>query len=278
MSRVSLPMKEIQTISLEILKRVTDICEENGLRYSLMYGTLIGAARHGGFIPWDDDIDIMMPRKDYNILLKILKNLDHKFHPYTVFNRELNKKYHYGITRICDIRYEIQTENEQDCGMGIFIDVYPYDGLGDDKEKALDLLEQSSNYLEHIVLATRKNLNIAKENNWKGKFVYLVKWVIHHLLGPNYYYYYRQKRLFVNLPEFDDSKYVGPLAWYFAKPEKVLFDREYFTDLVKVKFEKYEFYVPSNYHSLLTQVYGDYMTPPPIEKQVYHHHYKAYKR
>jgi phosphorylcholine metabolism protein LicD len=100
---------------------------------------------------------------------------------------------------------------------------------------------------------------------------------VHHILGPQYYYW-RQKRVFKGLPVYENSEYVGPLAWYFSKPETVLFKREYFSELKKMKFEKYEFYVPTKFHEVLSCAYGDYMQLPPIEDRIYHHHYKAYKK
>lgn len=270
-------MSDIQEVSLEILKKVTDICDSIGCRYSLAYGTLIGAVRHKGYIPWDDDVDIMLPRPDYEKLLKYLSTLGEDFYPYAVFNRQTNKKYIYGITRICDLRYEIHTDNEDDCGMGIFIDIYPFDGLGNDKIIALDKLVQTSKCLKDIILSTRKRLEIPNRNNWKGKLVYIVKWIIHHILGAEFYYR-RQRKVFNNLPDYDESEYVGPLAWYFSKPETVLFKREFFSELIKIQFEKYSFYVPSKFHEVLTNAYGDYMKLPPEEERINHHNYKAYRK
>lgn len=277
MVKQPLLMNEIQKVSLHILKTVTNICESQGFRYYLAYGTLIGAIRHKGFIPWDDDVDILMPRPDYEKLLRYLESRKEEIYPLAVFNRNTNKKYFYGITRICDMRYEIDKDNEQNCGMGIFIDVYPYDGLGDDESDALSRLTESSNYMKDVVLATRKRLDVSTEMNWKGKIVYVVKWCIHHLLGPNYYFN-KQKKLFEGLPAFDDSRYVAPLSWYFTKPDKVLFVRDIFMNPVKMTFEKYEFYVPGQYDKMLRQEYGDYMELPPENKRVYHHQYKAYKK
>ena len=102
-----LTIKETQQISLEILHTVAEICEEQHLRYALIYGTLIGAVRHHGYIPWDDDVDIMMPRPDYDKLLVYLKDHIQEYPHLQVFNRDECPEYPYMITRISDDRYEI---------------------------------------------------------------------------------------------------------------------------------------------------------------------------
>ena len=132
-----LSMRDTQQIALEILHTVAQICEERNLRYYLVYGTLIGAVRHHGFIPWDDDVDIMMPRPDYDKLMEYLKDHIGEYPHLQVFNRETCPEYPYMITRISDDRYEIRMENEKPFGMGVFIDIYPYDGLGNEQREAI---------------------------------------------------------------------------------------------------------------------------------------------
>ena len=137
MERHELTIKETQRISLEILHTVAEICEEQHLRYALIYGTLIGAVRHHGYIPWDDDVDIMMPRPDYDKLLVYLKDHIQEYPHLQVFNRDECPEYPYMITRISDDRYVIEMANEKPFGMGVFIDIYPYDGLGKTKDEAI---------------------------------------------------------------------------------------------------------------------------------------------
>lgn len=272
----NLNIEDIQKVSLDILKFVTKICDSLNLRYCLMYGTLIGAVRHQGFIPWDDDIDIMMPRPDYERFLEYAFNYPEAFGIYQIFNREVNKNYLYGITRVSDSRYEIIKEDEKNCGMGIFIDIYPYDGLGNEYDKALNLLRKSRRNCNIIVDITRINNSIPKSLNAKGKIVYVLKMAKHKFYGIDHYL----KNSF-NLKkhnDYDNSKYVGPLMWFFTKPEKVVFEKTLFDNRVKMRFEDDYFYVPAEYHKLLTQEYGDYMQLPPEEKRIYHHQYKAYKK
>ncbi len=121
--REELNIRETQAVSLEILKKVADICEQNGLRYVLQYGTLLGAVRHKGYIPWDDDVDIMMPRPDYEALLAYFKEHASELDHLQFFEPRTCKDYPYMIGRISDDRYQIDMDNEKPYGMGVFIDV-----------------------------------------------------------------------------------------------------------------------------------------------------------
>ncbi len=269
-------MEDIQKVSLDILKFIADICEKEGFRYFLMYGTLIGAVRHNGYIPWDDDVDIMMPRSDYEKFLEYARTHKSRFGYYEIFNRQSRKDYIYGITRVSDSRYEIVKDDEKNCSMGIFIDIYPYDGLGDDRETALKKLTATRKYCNCIVDITRKEHHIPSTLNLKGKISHIVRYIKNRILGVGYFL-----KKIDDLREdyqFDSSRYVGPLMWFFTKPEKVLFEKRLFENPVKLKFEDREFYVPGDYHTLLTQEYGDYMQLPPVEKRIYHHNYKAFKK
>ena len=101
---IELEFKESQRIALEILKKVACICEEHNFRYVLIWGTLIGAIRHNGFIPWDDDIDIAMPRPDYDKLLSFFKKHRDELMPLECLTMETRKNYPHMIARISDSR------------------------------------------------------------------------------------------------------------------------------------------------------------------------------
>lgn len=132
---IELSLREVQKISLNILKIVDDICRQEGLTYCLFYGTLIGAIRHNGFIPWDDDIDIAMPRNDYDKLKQYFIKHKDNLMPYVYFDPDTNENYPYMLARICDIRFKIETENEYEYEMGCFIDIYPMDIISANKYK-----------------------------------------------------------------------------------------------------------------------------------------------
>lgn len=271
-----LDIREIQKISLEILKFVTSICETNNFKYCLIYGTLIGAVRHKGYIPWDDDVDIMMPRPDYEKFLKYAESHKDEFGVYQIFNRNTNHDYIYSITRVSDSRYEIFKSDEKNCGMGIFIDIYPFDGLGNDYDKALGLLCRTRRICDTIVDITRTDFHLQKSLNWKGKLSMVTMRIFNKIRGLNYF---NSKLIGMSkIHSYTDSRYVGPLMWFFTKPEKILFDKDLFSEFVKVKFEDGEFYAPKAYDKILTQAYGNYMQLPSPEKRIYHHQYKAYRK
>ena len=160
MERRELSIKETQAISLEILHTVAEICESQNLRYVLVYGTLIGAIRHHGYIPWDDDVDIMMPRPDYDELIKYMKEHIQEYNHLEIFNHDVCDKYPYMITRISDNRYEIEMVNEKPFGMGVFIDIYPYDGLGMTKKEALSYGLKGDRLSSLCYQATREHFAI----------------------------------------------------------------------------------------------------------------------
>ena len=272
-----LSLSDIQKESALILKRVADICENLNLRYVLAYGSLIGAVRHRGFIPWDDDIDIAMPRPDYERLLEYLDSVKEELLPLAVFNLKTSFKYHYGITRICDTRYEISTKNERDCGMGLFIDIYPIDGLGSNYDLAIERLEKNKYYIDRICIAIKNNLNFKWQRSIKQKMKYITKWLYFHIIGSRPFFQ-RLNQEIQGFPDFDQSVYVACAVWFFGSNEKAIWKRSYFNDLIKMQFGQYEYYVPKEFDELLRIIYGDYMQLPPIEERVPHHNYVAWEK
>ncbi len=271
--RTPLTIQEIQAVSLEILKSVTDLCEEQGLRYALIYGTLIGAVRHHGYIPWDDDVDIMMPRPDYDKLLAYLAN--HKLPHLSVFNRETCPGYPYMISRVSDDRYILEMENEDSVGMGVFIDVYPYDGLGTSKEEAIRFGKKGDRLSSLCYQATRKHFAIETTSSLPRKILKYPAFVVSKLIGKDFF----QKRLakLGGAKDYESSAYIGCVIW-LSWGEKDIFPRAWFDETIKMPFENYTFRVPKHYDEVLRHEYGDYMQLPPEKDRIGHHYFKAYRK
>ena len=269
-----LEMQEVQKAALEILKEVAAICEEQNLRYYLIYGTLIGAIRHKGFIPWDDDLDIMMPREDYIKILDYFAAHKEEHKHLEVFNPDTCKDYPYMITRISDNRYRIETDNEKDCGMGVFIDIYPYDGLGRTWEEAVKFGMKGDRISSCCFLATREHYKWDQLNTFVKNVLRMPLFYVSKLMGKKYF----QNKLsaLAGLKLYDECEYIGCVVW-LSGGERDMFKREWFDEYIEVPFEDASFRVPKEYDLVLKQTYGDYMKLPPVEERIGHHYYSVYR-
>jgi lipopolysaccharide cholinephosphotransferase len=271
MDNKPLTMPEIQKVSLDILKKITKVCEDNGFRYTLAFGTLIGAVRHKGFIPWDDDIDIQMPRPDYEKFLLYLKN--HPIENLKVFYWKYVKNYPLGISRICDMRYIVHEKSFIDCGLGIFVDVYPIDGLGhsyEEAKRAYRITDKSRANLLRLGNAESRNISlkyITKDMR------YFLSCIVLRLRGIEFIQRKLEKE--ARTLSFEECEFVGVPNWNWAH---IVFQRDWYNNLVKAPFEDGEFYITKNYDEMLKEEYGDYMQLPPVDRRMYHHGYIAYKR
>ena len=139
----ALTAREVQLGELEVLKKLDEICSQLNLRYFLTYGTLLGAVRHQGFIPWDDDVDVMMPRPDYEKLIEYLQFNEKELSPFKLMHYRTNKEYIYPISRFVDTRYWIDYEGTTDYGLGLFVDIYPLDGCGNTAQHAEKVMKSN---------------------------------------------------------------------------------------------------------------------------------------
>lgn len=252
---IELEFKESQRIALEILKKVACICEEHNFRYVLIWGTLIGAIRHNGFIPWDDDIDIAMPRPDYDKLLSFFKKHRDELMPLECLTMETRKNYPHMIARISDSRTWIDVVNEKDCGMGVFVDIYPFDGLGKTYDEAFKTMEYVGPNNSLIFLAARKYYH---KGNTKGIIKNLIKFpafIYTHIVGQRYFVKKTNKLL--KTLNYEKSAYISCAAW-LTHPDRVIFKKEQIENRIKWIFEDAEFYIPKDYDNVLRTTYGDY--------------------
>lgn len=272
MEKEFLSMTEIQSVSLEILKKVSDFCDENNIKYFLAYGTLIGAIRHHDYIPWDDDVDIMMERPDYDKFLTLFKEKNDVSY-LELFTLESNPNYPYNIARVSDSRYYIEVENEKPCGLGIFIDIYPLDGVGHSRKEALATMKKTTKYPSLIFQSTRVSYNLGNTKGFFRKIFKFPAFIFAHIMGKDYFVE-RLKKI-VSKFQYDDNEYVAVAMWA-SRPK--FYPKKWFKNLIKWKFSKYEFFIPNHYDEVLRESYGDYMQLPPEEDRIYQHLYKAYKK
>ncbi|MCR5561188.1 MAG: LicD family protein [Bacteroidales bacterium] len=258
-----LTQKELQQESLKILKEVDAFCKANGIRYSMAYGTLLGAVRHKGFIPWDDDIDIVMMREDYDRFCR-----EYKSDRYELFCSARNSDAYVAYARVADMRdtesrtYIPWAGNRQD--QGVRIDVFPLDYAPDDEK------EQLQQYKLFCTLYDFSNR--VRKANVKAIPGLPLKFHIKRLVHSNRY----NRRLARQTAEEAAAWLEFLQRKLCAKPTKHLsqyacpdrnirewFDVEDFENLIELPFEDTSFSAPANYDKVLTEWFGDYMQLPP---------------
>lgn len=257
-----LTIEECQHVELDIMSRIHSFCREHNLRYLLAYGTLIGAVRHKGFIPWDNDMDIVMPRPDYEKLLAVLKSRPIADHLY-LLHYTTDAEYHYQCARICDSRTEVRPSyiREQPKRMGIWVDIFPIDGIPD---------RSSTQVLTKVEMGILKVLQrsdiyaIDDARGWK----YSVKRTMRKTFPNKNNAYQRKLDIIASKTAFGESDYAGNVTEY---------DKTYceyvpadFDSPLLLAFEDQRFYAPKRYDEILTSEYGDYMKLPPIEQRMTH--------
>jgi len=261
-------LEEIRQTELGILKYTANFCDKHGLKYFLAYGTLLGAVRHKGFIPWDDDVDIIMRRDDYKKLCQIFNNYNSDYELLCLENTE---NYYVAFAKIVDKRTILQEGMKNPLAMGVYIDIFVSDNLSNDYKLACKLVNKIQNRYKLIVAQ-----NIA-DRKGRGWYKQLIVRVAQLLLGSidRYKMLVKIDAIAQTYSDIKESKYCGAITDASFTTKQIM-ERAWFKDVVKLKFEDCEFYVPKEYNKVLTALYGDYMTPPPVEQQVTHHCFKAH--
>lgn len=265
----SIDQKMLKKIQLNILQEVADFCDENNIKYYLFCGTLIGAVRHNGYIPWDDDIDICMPRKDYEKFYNLFNknnSSDLKFIDYRNY-----KGYYLASGKVINTKTVMKEKTNFNCEIGVYIDVFAMDNMPTDKRKAI--------YFDRLINPFRKILllkTIAPDEGRQSykNFVLKIGNIVFKPI-PTKLLIWTITNLAKKHNDDDFCQNIGDIS-VFTYGLKEMFPVDYFGDGVKLIFEGRSFTVPEKYDLLLKKMYGDYMKLPPIEKQISHHSFEAY--
>lgn len=268
-----LDLEEIHSRTLDLMDHIHNLCDSNGLSYYLHYGTLIGAVRHNGFIPWDDDFDIAMKREDFDKFCSIVENAHHPY--YRLCNRANTENYYYGIPRYVDTRYKYVSKLSciKEAEMGIFVDIYPLDNLGNTPEEAKRIKQQ----------VLKLNTEFIIYMNWRSTraWYYTIPRIPLHI----YYRLKHGRKFWLKVDDLvresikkltNESDEIIGLACWDATVWPLR--KEWFDEPVLHSFEDRQYWIPKEYDSILRQIYGDYMKLPPESERIPHHPYIIFEQ
>ncbi len=250
-----LTLRERQLEYLRILKELDRYCTENGLRYYMGCGTLIGAVRHKGFIPWDDDLDVFMPRPDFLKLNSDYSSDDYTFH--TLYN---DKSHAFNFGRFCC--NDIYTPQKNIKSFTFGIDVYVINGAPSSRE------EQIKHMDETFVFIRRKE----KLVRFRDALVRNHFWPFRSLDFPLLNRVLRKAESQFSKYNYESSDFIWPYGG-----GRLIMKKDNYGTPIKLQFEDCFFCAPEHYHDVLTLGYGDYMKLPPVEERQPYHGNEYYK-
>lgn len=262
-------LSKIHDIMFNNLLHFNEFCFQNNIKYFLSNGTLLGAIKYECFIPWDDDIDVFVLRKDYERLVIEFQDTER----YKLFSVERTPNYCYPFAKLCDmttIKEEININNG--VTLGLNMDIFPLDYLPTDLEKAKFQIK-TINKLVGCLNFTKLQYNPGKN--------------VVRTLGKNILIFFARcvgaKRMVQKIIKIAgngskgaETRHMGCAVWPIYG-EREIIPAEVFSDTIEVEFEGEKFPAPIGYDTYLRSLYGDYWQDPPIEKQKTHHSFKAYR-
>jgi lipopolysaccharide cholinephosphotransferase len=268
-------LNRLKTLEMSILKDFIEICDANDIKYFGLAGTCLGAVRHGGYIPWDDDIDVGLPRADFNRLIEIVER-DYS-DKYYVLNSERYENYPLMTTRICikDTKFiEYPLKDVKDCPFGVFLDVFPYDNLADNRV-ARFFQQWRAWYLSKLMILRNVPEPYLAQTGFLKKVILFICRMVHKTMC---FFRINRKKLY--------RKCLKVCTRYNnRKTRKISFicdtsphmEEDYYDNVFPcqtIQFEGMDMKFPKDTHLHLTHLYGDtYMTLPPVEKRKTHFPY-----
>lgn len=253
-----------QKVLLNMLKWFDRFCRDNNLKYYALGGTLLGAVRHAGFIPWDDDIDLGMPRDDYERLARLMGS---SVHDHYILETPMSEdaEYCYPYCKLYDTHTTLVENVRCKLRRGIYLDIFPIDGVGTDKKAGLKhykKIARKYNFYLSRITGVRKG-----RSAYKNAAVKVMGIIPDALISK------RKQRMEIDricqCYSVETSDFGGNLLGNWGEREIV--DLHIFGEPTEHTFEDMQLFCVQDYDAYLTCIYGDWRKLPPVEKQVTHH-------
>lgn len=259
---------DIRKIQLAMLDFIDSLCREKGIRYSLSGGTLLGAVRHHGYIPWDDDIDIFMLRPDYERFIEETEKSGNE--RYRIFSPFIDECYYYPFAKLCDMSTRLLDHNDRSPPeMGIYIDIFPVDGLPND-------VRRRKRYWNKVRIVKKLNTMVYQKKvyheNFPKRVLRYVMFMFFKRIKPNRIAKYLNSLALKH--KVEESEFVAVSLFGYGKREQI--PASVFSEFFDILFENKQYMAIKNYDLYLSSIYGDYMQLPPIEQRQRKHEFHAF--
>ena len=246
---------EQRKLIVEILKKYSDYCEKNNYNYTLAYGTLLGALRHKDLIPWDNDIDVFMPRDDYNRFISEYDSNPIPSIELCCVEKDGNYPFLFAKLSLCGT---VSVIEDTTFSFGVYIDIFPLDGMGNDYDTAVKIRSRQIKYIDNGYSPTKNKL---LSRVWD-------KYCTMRCIGYEKYWYIKK----YCTENYHNSDYVANIAGW----EKGIFRKnDIFGNRTEWFVDRY-YRIPVNAELVLSSSYGDYLMLPPMEKRIPPHEYDFY--
>ena len=262
---------EHKKILLNLLREFINICDKNNIKYSLIGGSLIGVIRHGGMIPWDDDIDIILMEEEFEKLENVIVN--YKNDRYKFVNHETSEDNYYPFYKFIDtytILEEEKIKNIKD--NGVFLDIFKYINVPKNKLKSKVFFSKIKLIRKLLILSITKKETRVVEKKLLNKLLYKIS----DMIGSN-----NIVKIYMNLKnkskKYNKSKYIM-CEWPTYKLEKEIMNKEDYESYIVKRFDGIDVTIFNNYDKILTTTFGNYMELPPLNKRNNTHNLKVYYR
>lgn len=257
----SLTLDERKELMLRLLEEIDRFCQDNGITYYLTGGTLLGAVRHNGFIPWDDDIDIALRRSDYERLLAEFKS---ESGDVSILTYKNTKHFIWSAAKIVNNKTVLIENDVKKASIGLNLDMFPLDNVAGDYESVKKYVSKVFKWKNVLTL---KYLRLSSDRSLLKNIIVILGKILY--LIPDKFIIGRIEKMSRRYENSNDSEFICNMSGAWGVKE--ILRRADFDESVKHEFEGKQFSIPAGYDRILSSLYGDYMTPPPKEKQVSTH-------